>query len=292
VISDKPLNEPVDPRQALLEGTNGITPEVFNLGLDGSALYGPVRRLINLWGPALDEAKGLIDCFPNQLDVDDSCTPELEGLAALLGLPLNKELSPQSMRNEVRNQPEFIKQKGTIPGLIARFRSVSGLTPVVTEQCNRLLYSNDPDRTSPLVVPSEGANLGTDEDELYYSVGYYQDIQPFWLWYSVFVTLVGGLNEPTGRKWCLAVEQASPACHKGFLNIRDNFEDTIEIGQLDEALDDDFFTEDDDSLPVVFAEEATDEIIPDVSRFLITSDVTKLTSADNWTAVTASPTLP
>jgi hypothetical protein len=292
VISDKPLNEAFDPRLALLEGTNGITPEVFNLGMDGSEQFGPVRRLINLWGPMLDEAKGLIDCFPNQLDVDDSCIPELEGLAALLGLPLNKELSPQGMRNEVRNQSEFLKQKGTIPGLIARFRSVSGLTPVIREQCNRLLISNDPTRTSPLVVPSEGANLGTADDELFYSVGYYEDIQPFWLWFSVFVTLEGGLNEPTGRKWCLAVEEASPACHKGFLNLLDSNEDTIEIGQLDEALPDDFFTEDDDAMPVVFAEVATDEIIPDVSKFLITSDVTKLTSADNWESVTASPTLP
>jgi len=292
VISDKPLNEAFDPRLALLEGTDGISPEVFNLGMDGSQNFGPVRRLINLWGPMLDEAKGLIDCFPNQLDVDDSCIPELEGIAALLGLPLNKELSPQGMRNEVRNQAEFIKQKGTIPGLIARFRSVSGLTPVIREQCNRLLISNDPSRTSPLLVPSEGANLGTADDELYYSVGYYEDIQPFWLWYSVFVTLVGGLNEPTGRKWCLAVEEASPACHKGFLYIRDDNDDTIEVGQLDEAEADDNFTDDDDAMPVVFAEVLTDEVIPDVSKFLIVSDVTKLTSANNWTAVTASPTLP
>jgi hypothetical protein len=292
VISDKPLNESVDPRLALSEGTNGISPEVFNLGLDGSENYGPVRRLVNLWGPVLDEAKGLIDCFPHQLDVDDSCLAALEGIAALLGLPLNKELSPQAMRNEVRNQSSFIKQKGTIPGLIARFRSVSGLTPVVREQCNRLLISNDPSRTSPLVVPSEGANMGTADDELYYSVGYYEDIQPFWLWYSVFVTLEGGLNEPTGRKWCLAVEEASPACHKGFLNLLDSFEDTIAIGQADEALEDDHFTEDDDAMPVVFVEVVDDEFIPDAARFLITNDVTKLTSADNWESVTASPTLP
>jgi len=292
VISDKPLNEAFDPRLALLEGTDGISPEVYNLGMDGSEQFGPVRRLVNLWGPMLDEAKGLIDCFPNQLDVDDSCTPELEGLAALLGLPLNKELSPQGMRNEVRNQAEFIKQKGTIPGLIARFRSVSGLTPVIREQCNLLLISNDPSRTSPLVVPSEGANLGGPEDELFYSVGYYEDIQPFWLWYNVFVALVGGLNEPTGRKWCLAVDEASPACHKGFLNLLDSFDEAMDIGQLDEALPDDFFTADDDAMPVGQAEVATDEFIPDVSKFLITSDVTKLTSADNWESVTASPTLP
>jgi len=291
VNSDKPINEAFDPRLALLEGTNGISPEVFNLGLEGVDLYGPVRRLMNLFGPMVDEVKGLIDCFPNQLDVDDSCIPELEGLAALLGLPLNKELSPEKMRNEVRQQVDFVKLKGTIPGLIARFRSVSGLTPVIREQCDRLLISNDVTRTSPLFVQSEGANIGGEDDELFYSVGFFEDIQPFWLWFSIFVTLVDGLDEPTGRKWCIAVEEASPACHKGFLNVQDVKEEVISINFLEET-EDDFFTDVDDAIPVLFTEVATDEQIPDASLFLITNDVTKLTSADNWTAVTAAPTLP
>ena len=293
VISDKPLQEANDPRLTLLEGTDGISPEVYNLGLEGVELRGPVQRILRLFGPMLDEAKGLIDCFPQQLDVDDSCIPSLEGLAALLGLPLNKELSPEKMRDEVRLQTNFIKLKGTIPGLVARFRSVSGLTPDVREQCNRILISNDPTRTSPLVIPSEGANIGGPEDELYYSVGFFEDIRPFWLWFDVYVTLPSGtgLNEPTGRKWCIAVEESSPSCHKGFLTIRDENDDTISVDFVDE-FEDSEETDDVDTLPVVFAEVPTDEQTPDASKFLVTNDVTKLTSEDNWDAVTAAPTIP
>ena len=292
VVKDQGLEDPTEIRRPLLEGP-GATPEVYNFGEDGALLRGPLERLLRLIGPMLDEAKGLVDCFPAQLDVDSSCISTLEGVAALLGLGLNKELAPEGMRNEVRLQVPFLKLKGTIPGLEARFRSVSGLTPIVHEQCNDLLVANDLTTTSPGFTLSEAANIGGPDNELYYSPGYVDNVVPYWLWFTVFANLPagGGVNEVTAKKWCRSIDDSSPSCHKGFLTLVSDDPEAIGIGMVDEddtAISDDFS----DTIPVAIVDVATDEQIADASKWLIFSDPTKTMSANNWTSVIAAPTFP
>jgi len=239
----------------------------------------------------LDEAKGLIDCFRNQLDVDDACLPALGGIAALFGLALNKELPPEKMRNEVRQTIPFLQQKGTKPAIISRFQAVSGVTPTVIEQHNRLLYSNDVNRTSPAFVLTELANIGGPNDELFYSPGYAFNVPNFWLWFSVFVPLPAGagLTEATLTKWCKSVSDGTPVCHKGFLII----DQALSLEEMpvtfSETTTDELEASDTDTITVSFSETPTDEIVPDATKFLITNDVTHATNADNWTSVTAIP---
>jgi hypothetical protein len=289
---DKGLDEPESIRRALVEGTDGITPEVFNIGQDGSVQRGPLQRLFHLIGPLLDEAKGLIDCMIHQIEVDEACIPQLEGLAALLGLKLNKELTPERMRSEVHNQVPWLKIKGTIPSVESRITAVSGLVPQVHEQCEDVLYTNDLTRTTPAFTLSEIAALGSIDDELYYTIGY-DDRPPFWLWYTVYVTLTAGyvLDLPTLRKWCAAIEESSPSCHRGFLTI-DTFgidADTMPIALNDVSDGDEIEDGMDDTFPVVFAEATSDSQIADPSLWLIISNPARLLNAPNWTAVFAAP---
>lgn len=290
---DGPMSEAEDPRLALAEGTDGILPEVYNFDEDGSVLRGPLERTLKIMGPMLDEVKGLIDCFPNELDVDTAMLKPLEQIASLLGLPLNKELEPQKMRDEVRYQAQYLTLKGTIPGLELRFRAVASQVPTITEQCDRILYANDVTRTSPEFTAEEAANIGGANDVLFYSVSRNPDRPNFWLWYYVFVTITAGVDEETARKWCTSVVDSSPACHTGFLTLENDQEDAIEILIDDEALEDEYFTDDEDAIPVVQVDEDFGlEQTPVPGATLIVGDTSHTLNAPNWTSVLAPKTLP
>ena len=294
-LNDKGIGEAVSPKRALLQGTAPGDVEVFNFGEDGSVLRGPLQRIFRVWGPALDEGKGLIDCFPTQIDVDTSCLPELEGIAALLGLVLNKELSPENFRNEARDQVENLKLKGTIPGIQNRLRSVSGLDAIITEQCNLVLISNDPDRISLTFDPVALCNINTALDEIFRSVGFFDNTTPFWLWFNVFLDIdlaTFVLDESLARKWCIAIDESSPACHQGFLFVRTAIDsDTIPFTFVD--VFEDFVVFNDVELMVfVIVEVFFDEQVANAAKWLVFNDVTKLTNTADYTAVFATPTVP
>lgn len=287
-VADKGQNELEEVRRSLIQGPfSGTFPEVFNLGEDGSLAKGPLRRLLKIIGPMLDEPKGLLDCLLDQLDVDEACINNLVHLATLLGLTLNTELSPEKQRNEVRLQVEFLKLKGTIPGLQARLRSVSGLTAGVRELCNDVCYTNDETRTTLAFTPAELASLNTLDNQVCFTVGF-PDTPPFWLWFKVFMDLPNGfeLDEPTARKWCVAVAEASPACHKGFLVVTDTYEDDIPVDMADDYDD---LEEIADALPITIVDEFDDVVTAFPSLWLIVNDETKLLNTDNWQAVVAVP---
>ena len=294
-LNDKGLEDPTSPKLALAEGAAAGDVEVYNFDEDGSVLRGPLQRMLRFFGPALDEAKGLVDCFRNQLDVDDSCTAELEGLAALLGLNLNKELSPEKMRDEVRLQVANLKSKGTIPGLISRLRAVSGLTAVVEEQHNNVLLTNDPARTTYGFTPAEAANIFGPGDLIYRVNGRPADVAPHWLWFNVFIEVdiaTYVLNEPTARKMCIVIDESSPACHKGFLHITTAVEeDSIPFTFAEEATDA-YSTLHEETFPINLVEEVSDEEVENAAKWLIISDPTKVLNTADYTAVFASPTLP
>lgn len=287
-VSDKGLEQVEEVRLALAEAPfSGSFPEVFNIGEDGTVLKGPLRRLLKIIGPMLDEPKALLDCLTDQLDVDDATLGNLRHLATLLGLELNTELSPEKQRNEVRLQVEFLKLKGSIPGIQARLRSVSGLTAEVRELCHDVFITNDLACTSLGFTASEMAYWNGLNNEVCFTVGH-PDTPPFWLWYKVFLDLPNGfeLNEATARKWCKAVDEASPVCHKGWLVVTDTYDEPIPVGLADEASDSDAF---DEPLPVAIAEQATDVVTAFPALWLIVNDETKLTNTNNYQAVVAVP---
>lgn len=292
-LSDKGLGEALSVKRSLTEAAAAGEVEVFNLGEDGTDLYGPLRRLFRLFGPILDEAKGLIDCFPPQLDVDDSDIPQLEGIANLLGLDLNKELAPEAMRNEVRLQAENLKLKGTIPGLQSSLRAITGLDAVIDEQCNNILISNDPDKTSPGFTPGEKAAIGGPGELIYYSPGFALNIPPFWLWFSAFLDFdlaVQGLTEVLGRKMCLVLDRNSPACHRGFLFIRITDGDTQPISFTEDFDDAMSSLDEEDMLDMI--EVSFDSQVANSAKWLLFSDSTKTFNTADYTAVFAVPDLP
>ncbi len=290
-VGDKGQDIETEIKRALVEGPfSGTYPEVFNFGEDGSVAKGPLRRLLKVLGPMFDEPKGLLDCLLQQLDVDEACLPNLDHLAALLGLSLNKELTPEKFRNEARLQVEFLKIKGTIPGVEARLRSVSGITPIVVEQCNNVFFTNDLTCTTLAFDPVSLGNFGGPGDVVCYLAGF-PDITPFWLWFTVFIDITNvAVDEATQRKWCLSLDEASPACHRGFLRLFDLYEETIIAGMVDEFDDLEVFSE--PVFPIDIADEFSDSQSSDPSTWMIISDPTKTIGTADYTAVFAAPTLP
>lgn len=295
---DKKLELGEPGKIALVQGPGIASPEVYNFGENGTIRRGELQRFLRLFGPMLDEPKGLLDCLLNQLDVDEACIPNLAHIAGLLGLDLNFELSPRNMRNEVRLQVEFLKQKGTKPGLIARLRSVSGVTGIIVEQCERLLITSDPTRTTPTFSVTETASVGTFQDELFYTVGFLDaagenPAAPFWLWFTLYMDAGGGVNAATFRKWCTALQESSPACHLGFMQLFTDDDEPIAIIFTEETLDtlEDFFLNeilDPDFLDVILV----DEQVPNAAQYLIFNDPLKTMNADNWDWVIAAEVLP
>lgn len=280
---------------ALVETADPVTAEVFNIGEDGTEPRGPLERLFRIIGPAFDEAKGLIDCVPDQIDVDEACLTPLAGLARLLGLELNRELDPRRMREDVRNQVAYLKLKGTIPGLQARLRAVSGIDPVIDEHCDDLLISNDPSTTSPTFTLAEVESIGGPLDALFRSVGFSAGIPPFWLWFTVFMDIPEDfvLTESLATKFCIALRESSPMGHRGFLTIRTvDDEDEVATTFTDSTTDAIGLPEDLDTISSSFTESVTDEQVANAAKWLITNDEAKLTNTPDWTAVVAGLTLP
>lgn len=271
-------------RLALIQGV-GSTAEVFNLGEDGTVLKGQLRRLFKIYGPLFDEAKGLIDSLIDQLDFDKSTLPNLGFLSQTLGLDLNTELSPEKMRNEARAQIDYLKIKGTKPGLIARLRSVSDADPTISEQYNNILFANDPTRTSLKFTAAEVQGISSPNDIIDRSVGY-PDKAPFWLWFNVFMNSPDNiaLDEVTVRKFCIAMNESAPVCHRGDLYVTGTTNDAVSVEMTDSQLDDEA-EEDDDTMIVSLEDSISDQAVYDTTKVLIYSDNTKTFNAPNFGAV-------
>lgn len=282
--SDKRPDVGGNTKLRLYQGT-GATAEVFNFGEDGSIAKGQFRRFLKLFGPVLDEAKGLTDYLINQLDFDLSSLTNLDFLSQMLGLDLNKELKPEKFRNEARQQVAYLKLKGTKPGLIARLRSVSSANPTITEQFNNVLYSNDPTRTSLQFIAAEALGISSPNDIIFRSVGY-PDTAPFWLWFNVFLDSpeTVPLDEVTERKWCISIAECSPACHKADTYITGYTTDTGTVGSNDTTTED----EEDEALDFATVESKNgifDTATYDTTKALVMSDPSKLFDQANFGAV-------
>jgi hypothetical protein len=264
------------------------TAEVFNIGQDGSQLYGQYQRFLMLFGPIFDEAKGLIDFLINQMDFDLSSITNLNYLAAFLGLNLNTELSPEKMRNEVRLQVPYLKIKGTIPSIISRLRAVSNsaITPQILEQFNNILYSNDPGTVSLQFIGAEAAGINSPNDIIFRSPGY-PDTIPFWLWYSVFIDVPDsvGISEATMRKWCVVIQESSPVCHNGDIFIRGSTQDAVSVLANDYSPETEYDDEDEEASVVLSGYGIFDVASYDPADVLLFSTPGKTFSAPDYGAV-------
>lgn len=264
---------------------SGSTAEVFNFGEDGSIAKGQYRRFLKVFGPPLDEAKGLIDYLINQLDFDLSSLTNLNFLAQMLGLNLNTELTPEKMRNEARLQVAYLKIKGTKPGIIARLRAVSTANPIITEQFNNVLYSNDPNRTSLQFISAEAIGINSPDDIIFRSVGF-PDTAPFWLWWNVFLDAPETipLSEVTVRKWCVVVSESSPACHNGFIYVRGYTQDEASFS-ADDGMDNADAEDSSDFASVSSGYGIFDVPTYDPTRTLLFSDSTRVFDAPDFESI-------
>ncbi len=200
------------------------TGEVFNLYEDGLELKGELRRYMKLLGADLDHAKGLIDCLPNQYDVDEACAQFLPFIADLLGVNLNRELSVLAQREEIKKAVEIYKIKGTKPGLEALLRSITGMAVEVVDFCKNILISNCEDRTSmPLLSQGRGFDVGLPGDDLAYTIDSSPTGRYSWKRWAAFIQIPCGECLPRWvvEKIARVLPDYQDACSIGFICFLD-----------------------------------------------------------------------
>lgn len=107
-------SDPQD-EQIALDVSQGSTGEFFNMDETGEK-KGPLQRYFKIFGPVLDEAKGLIDAFPVMLDVDNTDPMFLAPMGKLLGVNFNEDIPITQAREEVKNAVPWYKRKATFAG--------------------------------------------------------------------------------------------------------------------------------------------------------------------------------
>lgn len=214
IIADKRQNRGHEDQVTLAPAQDPDTGFRYNDDEDGQTAKGPLRRFLKIFGAELDLIKGLIDCIPHQRDVDHVCGELLPAMAALIGATVDPDQDPLLQREEVKRTVAGYKVRGTIKGMIAKIRAISGLEATIQEDWEHILCANDPDRTSPDCTPIEGAFRGLPGELLYYS----SDDELFsWLTFAIFVKLplTAGLSESVIRKLCETVPDFTPICRTG-----------------------------------------------------------------------------
>gem|GEM_PF-4215012 len=131
----------VPDRLALTE-TTASDGEVFDLGEDGSKLRGSLERFLMLFGPALDEAKGLAEYLQYIIDVDTVDSDFLQVMGKLVGVDVDVLLPIPQQREQIRRAVPTYRRKGTLPGFVLAGFSTIGLTPVLNEFVFNIMWSN------------------------------------------------------------------------------------------------------------------------------------------------------
>jgi phage tail-like protein len=117
---------------ALLPET-GPTGEIFNLDKTGEVATGQLRRYLQIFGPKLDEMKGLVDAFPTMIDVDTTDSDLLPLLGELVGVKFNREIPIPQAREEIKQAVQWYKRKGTLIGSRIHGYKVSRLQTDIVE---------------------------------------------------------------------------------------------------------------------------------------------------------------
>ncbi len=237
LIADKKLEKGGAGRVALERRTDAATREVFNLHEDGVTKKGQLARFLKIFGTELDVAKGLIDCLPHLLDVDETCGHYLPFIAALVGLELNRELPIPQQREEIKREVEVYKLKGTIFGIAAKARSITGFPVEVDEWCDNLLVANRLDRTSADFRPEVKERLGLPRDPTAYVIDGSAGADYACGRFGVYFEIPCGecLARSVVEKLARVLPRYTPACAKAkpiFLDCR--YLETYDRGRLGE----------------------------------------------------------
>jgi hypothetical protein len=119
-----------------------VTGEWRNIYEDGETGRGEFSRFLKNFGVELDYAKGLLDCLPNQFDIDETCCENLQGIADILGIQLNNEWSCSLMREEIKKEKFIQRWKGTPLAFEAKARAISRLRAEVLPTWPNIVCSN------------------------------------------------------------------------------------------------------------------------------------------------------
>lgn len=208
-LGDQKLDQGVATQQILSLVTSDETGYVYNQDESEGREKGPLERFLKIFGAELDYAKGLIDALPGQQDIDSIRVEYLQDFVAIIGAEVNTDLPPNLMREDVKRTVSSYKVRGTIIGMIAKVRAISGLTATVDEDLNHILCSNQAGRTSADVSAQEGAFKDLENDLLFYSS---DDAECSWLTFTVFIQLgvTQGLDIPVVQRLCQAIPDFTP----------------------------------------------------------------------------------
>lgn len=95
----------------------------------------------------LEDVAGMTRAFPKLVDVDECPGPSLAGLARLVGIDPNFELSYTRQREEIRAAVDIWRTKGTPASLIRAVRSISGLDAEIDIWVDNIILKDSLTRT-------------------------------------------------------------------------------------------------------------------------------------------------
>lgn len=195
---------------------------------------GPLNRFLKDIALEPDIVKGLADCFPTIFDVDETCCGNLQALAGIVALDINKEFSCGRQRDEIKEQVAILKVKGTKTAIKARGTLITGLETEIQEWCGNILITNRLDRTS-LRFPNPGFSekYRLFGDDTSYTPGNGIGFTRF----SIFFKLLcdSCVSETEVDKINRVMPSEFPVCHIGDFNFVDCiFEEIYDRTRMDD----------------------------------------------------------
>lgn len=162
-----------------LDTTRNDKGEYFNLVPSEDAI-GPLERYLHIFGPVLDDMKGLVDTFPVMIDVDNTDPSFLPHIGKLVGVDFNDDISITQAREEIKMAVPWYKRKATHQGneiygyMISRIQCLSRafVDNILISPRNTNSYKYTYNESVDFDDPSKRYTYGMPGDVTGYSVDY------------------------------------------------------------------------------------------------------------------------
>ncbi len=136
-------------------GRHGLGDQLYRLLPNLHAYYdepepsqrgqGPLRRLLQVFGAAADQARSLAEGLEQRHDIHDVHAGVLPHLASLIGWESDLTANALTLRNDVLQAPEIFRTVGTVPNLRALVNRITGWDCKIKEFANNVFLTNAPE---------------------------------------------------------------------------------------------------------------------------------------------------
>ena len=119
---------------------------------------GSLRRFLQIFGAALDQARSLGEGLRDLQDVDSVPVTYLPLLGHSIGWQIDQTLDVRTQRNDIRFAPEVYNSTGTLPNLAALINRTSGWNCQIKEFVNNVFLTNAPETVHTWEIWSQTNN--------------------------------------------------------------------------------------------------------------------------------------